>query len=135
MIATNAYAAHRPPVLPHIVAVIPRHVAGRAGARRHSTAVYVRRRIVAALGALTFVAIGATSIGGFAGASDDLAVRGARVQSGATVVTYVAQPGDTMWSISERFVPSGADRAEYVNRLVQLNGGASLAVGQLVRLP
>jgi LysM repeat protein len=56
--------------------------------------------------------------------------------SGAFVVSdgvYVVQPGDTMWSIASSLT-DGSIRS-YVADLVELNGGASLDVGQLLVLP
>jgi Tfp pilus assembly protein FimV len=48
--------------------------------------------------------------------------------------TYVAQRGDTLWTIARAMQPSG-DLTELLRRLIRLNGGASLAVGQRVLLP
>ncbi len=47
---------------------------------------------------------------------------------------YVAQPGDSMWSIAAGLVPYG-QTAEFVDQLVALNGGATLSIGQRVALP
>ncbi len=47
---------------------------------------------------------------------------------------YVAQPGDSMWSIATALVPYG-QTAEFVDLLVALNGGATLSIGQRVVLP
>jgi hypothetical protein len=46
----------------------------------------------------------------------------------------VAQPGDTLWSIARTLQPAGDVRA-LVDELVELNGGASLAIGQRVLVP
>ena len=51
---------------------------------------------------------------------------GTPVPAGAT---YVVQPGDTVWSIAEQLAPNGDVRG-MVDRLVDLNGGAALEVGQ-----
>ena len=45
---------------------------------------------------------------------------------------YVVQPGDTIWSIAHDLEPSGDPRAA-VDRLVALNGSASLEPGQRLR--
>jgi Tfp pilus assembly protein FimV len=49
-------------------------------------------------------------------------------------VSVTVQPGDTLWSIAEQQYPN-ANVAEVVDALVTLNGGASLGIGQQVRLP
>jgi hypothetical protein len=105
-------------------------IAGLAG-RTHARSTYVRRRV----GALTFVVALVLSVGSVA--QHGLADRGGDPASASTIgrsVTYVAQPGDTLWSIAERLYP-GSDLALVVDALVTLNGGTSLDVGQTVRLP
>jgi Tfp pilus assembly protein FimV len=52
----------------------------------------------------------------------------------ATRTFYVAQPGDTLWSIARRLQPDGDIRA-LVDALVRINGGAALDVGQRVLIP
>jgi hypothetical protein len=47
---------------------------------------------------------------------------------------YVVQPGDTLWSIGERFHGS-TPLVDYVDRLVAANGGATLQVAQPIPLP
>lgn len=48
--------------------------------------------------------------------------------------TYIAQRGDTLWTVARALQPSG-DVTEVLRRLIRLNGGSSLAVGQRVLLP
>ena len=48
--------------------------------------------------------------------------------------TYIAQRGDTLWTVARALQPSG-DLTEVLRRLIRLNGGSSLAVGQRVLLP
>ena len=48
--------------------------------------------------------------------------------------TITAQPGDTLWSIGQTYHGSVAI-ARYVDKLVDLNGGASIQAGQAVVLP
>ena len=48
--------------------------------------------------------------------------------------TYLVQPGDTLWSIARQLQPSG-DVRPLVRKLVQLNDGAELEVGQVLVLP
>jgi hypothetical protein len=47
---------------------------------------------------------------------------------------HVAMPGDTMWSIAERYRGPVSVRS-YVDALVALNGGVTIQAGQLVQLP
>jgi LysM repeat protein len=105
-------------------------LAGLAG-RTHARSMYVRRRV----GALTFVVALVVSVGSVA--QHGLADRGddpASVSAIGRSTSYVAQPGDTLWSIAERFYP-GADIPLVVDALITLNGGTSLDIGQAVRLP
>jgi Tfp pilus assembly protein FimV len=46
---------------------------------------------------------------------------------------HIVQPGDTLWSIAGAIAPEGDVRL-VVDRLVDLNGGARLVVGQRLRL-
>src|SRR5262245_25214613 len=52
----------------------------------------------------------------------------------ATRTFYVAQPGDTFWSIARRLQPDVDVRA-LVDAIVRVNGGAALDVGQRVVVP
>ena len=48
--------------------------------------------------------------------------------------TYLVQPGDTLWTIAHQLQPRG-DVRPLVRKLVQLNDGAELEVGQVLVLP
>jgi hypothetical protein len=105
---------------------------GRAPTRLAQQAIYRRRRLVAvALLVLTTVvvvllasAVLARSAGG-----------GTPVPAaGTSSAVHVVQPGDTLWSIASELQP-GADIRLTVDRLVDLNGGAPLTVGQRLLLP
>jgi len=48
--------------------------------------------------------------------------------------TVTAQPGDTLWSIAQAYRGEVAI-ARYVDKMVSLNGGASIQAGQQVVLP
>lgn len=48
--------------------------------------------------------------------------------------TVTVQPGDTLWSIAASLDPDGDIRA-LVDRLAEMNGGATLTVGQRIVLP
>jgi len=47
---------------------------------------------------------------------------------------YIVQPGDTLWSIGERF-HGHASLADYVDSLVEANGGTELQISQALTLP
>ena len=51
----------------------------------------------------------------------------------AATVTYVVEPGDTVWSIAAALAPD-ADPRPLVDEIVDANGGASLDVGQRLEL-
>ena len=113
------------------VVVVP----SRLAPVRRRPLVYVRRRVLVSL---TLVAVVAAV---WLGAGTVLANRGGDPASASTVrpalapaQVYVAQPGDTMWSIAERFHGS-TPAAVFVDQLVGLNGGAALEVGQAITLP
>ncbi len=63
----------------------------------------------------------------------DPAAYGSSGQGVPARAVYVVQPGDTIWSIAHQLDPSGDTRAT-VDRLVSLNGGATLEPGQRLRL-
>jgi len=100
---------------------------------------YAARRAVAAVVAVVVVAllaiVGSSLVGALAdlggqrvGASD------IAVTSQATPTMHVAQPGDTLWSIAERY-RGDVGQGRYVDALVDANGGVAIQVGQAVRLP
>lgn len=96
-----------------------------------TTTVYVRRRllVVGMLVAMVLVL--------WFGAGNVLANRGGAPASTPTVrpaATYVAQPGDTLWSIAQAH-HGGSSLTGYVDALVAANGGTQLQVGQVVVLP
>jgi len=78
--------------------------------------------------AATLVAGVARSVGG---AMDWLEGQVPAPPNGAPV--HVVQPGETLWSIARTLHPDG-DIRPLVDRLVELNGGDHLEVGQLLLL-
>jgi LysM repeat protein len=98
--------------------------------------VFVRRRIAVALAALVSLLF---VLGGVVVAERALAGRGGVPASAPAAqpvqsAPYVVQPGDTLWSIAQRFRGDRA-LAAYVDDLVQANGGPHIAVGQRLVLP
>ncbi|HTH06509.1 MAG TPA: LysM peptidoglycan-binding domain-containing protein [Ilumatobacteraceae bacterium] len=96
-----------------------------------TTTVYLRRRLLVGMVLLAVV------VAVFFGAGSVLANRGGAPASTSAVrpaSSYVAQPGDTMWSIAASHRGSSG-QSDYVDALVELNGGAALQVGQVVLLP
>lgn len=93
-----------------------------------SPAVYRRRRAVAALIAVGLGLVVSSTADGLVGRGDGptATVEQAR--------RYIVQPGDTLWSIGEQF-HGAAPLGDYVDVLVQVNGGAGLTVGQVITLP
>lgn len=52
----------------------------------------------------------------------------------STPSTYVAAPGDTLWSIADRF-RGEVEIGRYVDALIDRNGGTTIRAGQAVVLP
>ena len=110
--------------------------------------IYVRRRLLAMLLGIAAVVLGGIMVQKLAAVMPAMpampAVDVERRLDPASLVDdavevvgpglYVAQPGDSMWSIATGMVPYG-QTANFVDQLVALNGGASLSVGQRVVLP
>ena len=112
--------------------VVPARLRAAAVAeQRPATQVFVRRRLMVAM---VFIAVVvALSVG----AGSVLANRGGAPASTSAVrpaTTYVVQPGDTIWSIAQRFHGEGS-QMRYVDALVAINGGSALQVGQVMTLP
>jgi hypothetical protein len=105
---------------------------GRAPSRLAQQAVYRRRRLVAvALLVLTalVVLLLASAVVASAGGGTPVPAAGT-----ASSVVHVVQPGDTLWTIARELEPNSDVRLT-VDRLVDLNGGAPLTVGQRLVLP
>lgn len=83
-------------------------------------------------------AVGSAAVAGgvAAGVAFDVAPSGAVTPApvSAAGTLYLVQPGDTIWRIAETW-HGGASIADYVERLVHTNDGASLQAGQLLLLP
>jgi LysM domain-containing protein len=98
--------------------------------------VFVRRRVAAALAAVVSLLL---VLGGVFAAGRVLAGRGgvpASAPAAQPVQTapYVVQPGDTLWSIAQRF-RGERSLAGYVDALVHANEGPDIRVGERLVLP
>jgi len=119
-----------PPPRPHLRALD----GGRAPAVRARRAVFLRRRLVAALlvvalAATVHLLAGAALAGIAGGGTNPSAAAGA-----TSPATHVVQPGDTLWSIAAAAAP-GTDVRVMVDRIAELNGRGPLVVGQRLTLP
>lgn len=119
----------RPPLRPALRVV----EGGRAPGAVARRARYRRRRLAAAT---LLVAVVTTALflanavlAGSAGGGTPTSAAGT-----APGAVHVVQPGDTLWSIARALDPGGDVRLT-VDRLVALNGGAPLDVGQRLVLP
>lgn len=101
---------------------------------------YARRRAVAAALLALVVVLLAFAVSTLVDAAIDVggrpaAASGVAAASDTPIVrVHVAQPGDTMWSIADRY-RGEVGHGRYVDALIDLNGGTTIQVGQAVRLP
>jgi hypothetical protein len=115
------------------------HRAGRIGGderRVHPDIDYAARRARAGLGLV--VAIALLALGSFAAVGplldDGRSASASDIAAAPVVRIHVAQPGDTMWSIAQRYRGDvGQDR--FVDALIDVNGGTAIQIGQAIRLP
>jgi hypothetical protein len=110
---------------------------GRSRQQAAQRAVFRRRRlaalaVVTALVVAVFLLASSALAGGAGGGVPSPATGGSAAP--AAPVVHVLQPGDTLWSIAGEVAP-GADVRLMVDRLVELNGGAPLEVGDRLVLP
>jgi LysM repeat protein len=109
---------------------------------RSRSHVYARRRTMAILSLLAIVLVllvGAGRVvanrgGAPASASAIRPATPAVMGDPAPANVYVVESGDTMWSIGQRF-HGQAGLSDYVDALIDLNGGTRLQVAQAVTLP
>ena len=107
--------------------------------------IYARRRLMVVLSLLAIVLVL------FFGAGHVVANRGGAPASASMIrpanspvldvaatqalaKVYIVQPGDTLWSIGERF-HGHTSLVDYVDSLVETNGGTELQVSQALTLP
>jgi len=120
-----------------IAVVIP----GQFGQSYARSQIYARRRLTVLLSLAAIVLVL------FVGAGHVVANRGGAPASAsmirpatsaslppAAAHVYVAQSGDTLWSIGQRF-HGHTSLADYVDALVEANGGTKIQVSQAIALP
>lgn len=102
---------------------------------------YALRRTAAALIGVVLVvtmAMAASAIVGAIGGLGGRPVAASEITSVADaapiVRVHVAEPGDTLWSIADRY-RGDVDRQRFVDALIDDNGGTVIQIGQAVRLP
>ena len=95
---------------------------------------YRRRRAVVGTTLAVFVAVGAVLTHDVLAGSGGVPASAAASQPALVRTTVTAQPGDTLWSIAQSRRGS-VSITRYVDKLVDLNGGASIQAGQAVLLP
>ncbi len=120
-------AASLPSTSQRYTVVLP----ARLAEPRPTAEVYVRRRLLVGLVLVAVV------VAVWFGAGSVLANRGGVPASAAAVrpaITYVVQPGDTLWSIAAAH-HGAAGQSAYVDLLVSRNGGATVRIGQVLTLP
>ena len=101
---------------------------------RPSAATYRRRRAVVGTVLAAFVAVGAVATHDVLAGSGGDPASAAVSQPAQARTRVVAQGGDTLWSIASVHHGDIPIR-RYVDALVDLNGGATIQVGQEVVLP
>jgi Tfp pilus assembly protein FimV len=99
----------------------------RPHSARPAAAVYRRRRLLAFGAALVLAALVIAAMSALQPAPSSFD------PEPAATVTYVVEPGDTVWSIAAALAPD-ADPRPLVDEIVEANGGASLDVGQRLEL-
>ena len=107
--------------------------------RTHRSANYAARRAVAALlGVLVVVGVavgGAELLGSLVDVGGRHVVASAGSASDVSAAQiHVAQPGDTLWSIADRY-RGDVGHGRFVDALIDINGGTVIQIGQAVRLP
>ena len=110
----------------------PRAPRRSAAPRRVSEATYRRRRAIVGTALAVFVAVGAVAAHDVLAGSGGVPASAAASQPARS--TVIARPGDSLWSIAREH-HGAVSIVRYVDKLVSLNGGATIQAGQPVVLP
>jgi len=100
--------------------------------RRVSEATFRRRRAIVGTALAVFVAVGAVTAHDVLAGSGGVPASAAESQPARS--TVIARSGDTLWSIADDH-RGEISITRYVDKLVALNGGATIQVGQAIVLP
>lgn len=103
----------------------PRYAPSVARRAVRTPARYWRRRVAAVT-----LAVGVVAVAGKAGAALGGAPLGTPPRN-PTIVSYVVQPGDSLWTIARRLAP-GEDPRPVVDALVNSRHGAMLQPGETI---
>ena len=107
---------------------------GARAATTTSEATYRRRRAVVGAVLACLVACGAVLAHDVLAGSRGVPASAAAGQPAHVRTRVTAQPGDTLWSIAQSH-RGGVPVGRFVDKLVDLNGGASIQAGQQITLP
>ena len=110
------------------------HVDRIAPRVRPSPATFRRRRAVAAAIVAVLVGVGVQLGTSVLSGPGGVPASATGAATAPRVVHVRAEPGDSLWSIAERY-HGDVSVSRYVDTLIQLNGGTAIVAGQLVRLP
>jgi len=103
-------------------------------APRVSDATYRRRRAIVGTVLAVIVAVSAVLAHDVLAGSSGAPAAAAVSQPALTRITITARSGDTLWSIG-KLHHGAVPITRYVDKLVEINGGASIQAGQAVILP
>jgi hypothetical protein len=132
----------------YVIEIHPRDLTPTSGQRRGSHEVYLRRRLMVALIGLSVAAAACLGVRALASRGDATASipTVTPLSIGSPTVSlidpsvygqgagfYVVRPGDTLWSIASSLTDGNI--GAFVDELVDVNGGASIAVGQRLVIP
>lgn len=134
MSACSAPSAIRPAVSSGIVIDTAATPAPDYRLRRFGAAVVALCSLFIVTVAVSATADAVRGLGGRPAAASETARDGSVRTGPAAPSTYVAAPGDTLWSIAQRF-RGEVEIGRYVDALIDRNGGTTIRAGQAVVLP
>jgi LysM repeat protein len=106
----------------------------RTAVNRPTEATYRRRRSVVGITLAVFVALGVVAAHDVLAGSGGVPASAAASQPALAQETVVAQPGDSLWSIASEH-HGAANLRDYLDTLVDINGGPTIQLGQTIVLP